>query len=720
MATDKLAEQVKEVMNHPEYIRNVCTCAHIDHGKTTFSDNLLSGAGMISEELAGKQLALDFHEDEKERGITIDAANVSMVYDFEGKNYLINLIDTPGHVDFGGDVTRAMRAIDGAIVLVCAVEGVMPQTETVVKQALRERVKPILFINKVDRLIREVKLTPEKMQERFIRIINDVNALINSIAPEEFKTKWQVSVQDGSVAFGSAFHNWALSVSYMKKTGLTFKDIIDAYENDTQKELAKKAPLHKIILDMSIKHHPNPIQAQKYRIPKIWHGELESDLGKSLLGCDRNGPVAFVVTKIVIDKHAGEVAAGRLFSGTVKQGQDLYLNMAKKWIRLQQINIYKGAQRILVDEVASGNVIGLVGLRDTFAGETVSSVEMEPFEAIKHIFDPVVTKSIEAKRASDLSRLVEILKQVGKEDPSIKITINEETGENLMSGMGELHLEIIENRIRTEKGLEIRTSPPIVVYREAISRLSPEVEGKTPNKHNKFYLTVEPIDERIRDAIKSGELPEVKIRKKDESVFSKLIELGIESKESKKFKDIYRGCVLIDSTRGIVQINEIIELVIEGFEQVIDAGPLAREPCVGLTVRLHDCKLHEDSIHRGPAQVLPAIRDALREAMRLGGALLFEPMQIIQIEAPFNYMSEISKLIQNKRGQMLDMLQEGEHVSVKAKLPVAEMFGLTSVLRSATAGRGSFFVVDQLFEKLPNELQSRVIKSIRDRKGLKE
>ena len=720
MATDKLAEQVKEVMNHPEYIRNVCTCAHIDHGKTTFSDNLLSGAGMISEELAGKQLALDFHEDEKERGITIDAANVSMVYDFEGKNYLINLIDTPGHVDFGGDVTRAMRAIDGAIVLVCAVEGVMPQTETVVKQALRERVKPILFINKVDRLIREVKLTPEKMQERFIRIINDVNALINSIAPEEFKTKWQVSVQDGSVAFGSAFHNWALSVSYMKKTGLTFKDIIDAYENDTQKELAKKAPLHKIILDMSIKHHPNPIQAQKYRIPKIWHGELESDLGKSLLGCDRNGPVAFVVTKIVIDKHAGEVAAGRLFSGTVKQGQDLYLNMAKKWIRLQQINIYKGAQRILVDEVASGNVIGLVGLRDTFAGETVSSVEMEPFEAIKHIFDPVVTKSIEAKRASDLSRLVEILKQVGKEDPSIKITINEETGENLMSGMGELHLEVIENRIRTEKGLEVSTSPPIVVYREAISRLSPEVEGKTPNKHNKFYLTVEPIDERIRDAIKSGELPEVKIRKKDESVFSKLVELGIESKESKKFKDIYRGCVLVDNTRGIVQINEVIELVIEGFEQVMDAGPLAREPCVGLTVKLHDCKLHEDSIHRGPAQVLPAIRDALREAMRLGGAVLFEPMQIIQIEAPFSYMSEISKLIQNKRGQMLDMLQEGEHVSVKAKLPVAEMFGLTSVLRSATTGRGSFFVVDQLFEKLPNELQSRAIKSIRERKGLKE
>src|SRR3989344_5027160 len=167
---------------------------------------------MMSEELAGKQLALDFHEDEQERGITIDAANVSMVHDYNDKEYLINLIDTPGHVDFGGDVTRAMRAVDGCIVLVDAVEGIMPQTETVLRQALRERVKPTLFINKVDRLIKEVKLTPEEMQKRFIKIIADVNKLISSIAPDEFKEKWQVSVQDSFVSFGSAFHNWALNV----------------------------------------------------------------------------------------------------------------------------------------------------------------------------------------------------------------------------------------------------------------------------------------------------------------------------------------------------------------------------------------------------------------------------------------------------------------------------------------------------------------------------
>src|SRR3989338_6582052 len=219
---DKSSEKVTELMKLPAKIRNVGVCAHIDHGKTTFSDSLLAGAGMISEELAGRQLALDFHADEQERGITIDAANVSMVHSIEGQDYLINLIDTPGHVDFGGEVTRAMRAIDGAIVLCCAVEGIMPQTETVLRQALRELVRPVLFINKVDRLIKELQLTPEKMQERFIKIINDVNRLIKQIAPKEYGDKWQVKVQDRSGACGSAFHNWALSVQFMEAHKITF------------------------------------------------------------------------------------------------------------------------------------------------------------------------------------------------------------------------------------------------------------------------------------------------------------------------------------------------------------------------------------------------------------------------------------------------------------------------------------------------------------------
>lgn len=718
--TDPLAEKVSKIMGMPQKIRNIATCAHIDHGKTTFSDNLLAGAGMISKELAGKQLVLDFHEDEKERGITIDAANASMVHELGKEEYLINLIDTPGHVDFGGDVTRAMRAVDGAIVLVDSVEGMMPQTETVLRQALKERVKPVLFINKVDRLIKEVKLTPEQIQERFTKIISSVNRFIGNVAPDEFKEKWKVNVQEGSVSFGSAFHNWALSFPYMKKTGISFKDVIDAYGADNQKELAVRAPLHIVVLNMVVSHHPNPVQAQKYRIPRIWHGDLDSTTGQDLLNANPNGSVAFVVTKIVIDKHAGEVAAGRLFSGTLRQGMDLYMNMAKRHIRLQQINIYKGVQRIPINDVPAGNIVGLVGLKDTYAGETVSSQKIEPFEAIKHLFEPVVIKSIEAKKPADLPRLVEVLRQVSKEDPTIKITINEETGENLMAGMGELHLEVIENRIRTEKNLDVVTSQPIVVYRESVKKISLETEGKSPNKHNKFYIIVEPLEEGIYQSIKNGEIPEIRIKKKDQAIIDSLRKHGLDAKQAGTYKEFFKGNVLVDQTRGEVHIGEVIEMVMDGFEEVMSEGPLAREPGVKIKVNLVDLKLHEDAIHRGPAQVLPAVREAIKLAMLDAQAVLYEPQQILQIESPSEFLGELSKLVQNKRGQLLDVAQEGEHITVKAKLPVAEMFGMTSDLRSATEGRAHFFMVDQVFEKIPEDLQAKTRLLIRKRKGLRE
>ncbi len=675
---------------------------------------------MISEELVGKQLALDFREDEQARGITIDAANVSMVHEYEGQSYLINLIDTPGHVDFGGDVTRAMRAVDGAIVLIDAVEGIMPQTETVLRQALRERVKPVLFINKVDRLIKEVKLTPVQMRERFIKIINEVNRFIAQIAPEEFKQKWQVSVQDGSVSFGSAFHKWALSYSYMQKFGISFKEVIDSYqEGEKYKELTKKAPVHKVILNMVIKHHPNPKEAQAYRVPHIWRGDPESAEGKALIDCDINGPVGFVCTKIEIDKHAGEVAAGRLFSGTVRQGDEVYMNLAKRKVRVQQVVIYKGARRIQANEANAGNIVGISGLKDVFAGETVSTYPIEPFEALTHLFEPVITKSIEAKKASDLAKLIEVLKQVNKEDPSITIEINEETGENLMHGMGELHLEIIENRIKSEKGLDVVTGPPIVVYRETVTKKSEEVEGKSPNKHNKFYIVVEPLEDNVYGAIKAGELPEGRVKKNDKKLLEIFRDLGWDAKTARNVRDVYKGNLLLDRTRGEVHIGEVIEMVLDAFEQVMREGPLAREPGLKLKVSLMDTKLHEDAIHRGPAQVLPAVRASIKGAMINAAPSIFEPVQILQIEAPSEFMGEISKLVQNKRGQLLEMNQEGTHITVKAKLPVAEMFGLSNDLRSATGGRGVQFLIDQKYEKLPYELQQKVISKIRERKGLK-
>ncbi|MBI5392356.1 elongation factor EF-2 [Candidatus Woesearchaeota archaeon] len=717
-----MVEKVTRLMGNQEKIRNIAICAHIDHGKTTFSDNLLAGAGMISEELAGKQCVLDFHEDEIQRGITIDAANVSMVHTVNNQEHLINLIDTPGHVDFGGDVTRAMRAVDGCIVLCCAVEGIMPQTETVLRQALKERVKPILFINKVDRLIKELLLTPEQMQKRFVDIITNVNRLINEIAEKGYGEKWQVNVQDGSVCFGSAYSNWALSINYMKKKSITFKEVIDAYKTGDEeaiKQLRKKAPLHEVILDSVILHLPNPIIAQKYRIPKLWHGELESEEGKSLINCDPKGPLFFVITKVVVDPQAGEISAGRLFSGTMSKGLTAYLNKAKRTMRIQQVFIYNGAKKEIIDHVPSGNIIGVSGVQGA-PGETITLQQTTPFEEITHLFDPVVTKAIEAKKPSDLPKLIEVLRMVQKEDPTIKIEINEETGEHLMSGMGELHLEVIENRIKTEKHVEVQTSPPIVVYRETIMRKSEEFMGKSPNKHNHLFFIVEPLEESVAMAIKSGNIPTGRIKKKDIELRDKLIELGMDSKQAASIKDVFNGNVFIEGTRGQVHIGEILEMVLDMFEDVMNNGPIAREPCIKVKVILTDCKLHEDAIHRGPAQLYPAVREGIRGAMMLARPMIFEPVQTLLFEAPVEYMGEISKLIANKRGQLLDMQQEGSTVEVKGKMPVGEMFGMSNNLRSATEGRGNSSVIDQSFEKLPEELQARIIKQIRERKGLTE
>ncbi|HIH04774.1 TPA: elongation factor EF-2 [Candidatus Woesearchaeota archaeon] len=721
---ERMVDKVMRITKHPENIRNICTSAHIHHGKTAFTDNLLAASGHMAAKSAGDLeagMATWQHKDEQERLMTVDAANVSMVHNYQGKEYLINLIDTPGHVDFGGNVTRAMRAIDGTVVLICAVEGVMPQTETVVKQALRERVKPVLFINKVDRLVKELKLPPEKIQERFVKLIAGFNRLVEQIAEPQYKQAWKVSIQDGSVAFGSARENWALSFAFMQKKNVGFKDILRIYEMGEEERKAwvwENAPLHEVILDMVIRHHPNPIDAQKYRIPKIWHGDKESELGRNLVSCDPNGKVAFVITRIVIDPRSGkDISAGRLFSGTLRPGIEVFLNNANQKQRIQNLYIYNGVKPELIDYIPAGNVCAISGVIGN-AGETVTLEPEQAFEELKHIFEPVITKAIQPKKMQDLPKLVEVLRKVSREDPSIKIEINEETGENLMSGMGELHLEIVENRIVTEKNVEVQTSPPIVVYRESITKASQEVEGKTPNKHNKFYFTVEPLNPQISQMIKDGRIPEGRLKKKNLEIRDAFVETGMDSKEAEQVKDIYNGSIFCDRTRGQVYAQEVMELILDMFEEVMRKGPLAREPCVSIRVNLTDMTLHEDAIHRGPAQVYPAIREGIRGAMIYAGPIMLEPMQVMLIEAPIEYMGEITKLVSSMRGQLLDMNQEETQVAVKAKLPVMNMLGWSSDLRSATEGRGVSSLVDQSFERIPGEIQTKVIDDIKKRKGL--
>jgi len=720
--SDKELEAIKGVINDPEHIRNIAIAAHIDHGKTTLTDNLLARAGMISDKLAGEQRFMDFDDQEAERGITIYSANISMVHEYDGEDHLINLIDTPGHVDFGGDVTRAMRAVDGVVVLVDAVDGVMPQTETVMKQALQEGVKPVLFINKIDRLIEEMQLTPEEMQDRFTDIIRGVNNALRKYADEETVEQWKMTVEDGTVAFGSALMNWAISAPAMQETGISFEEIIERVNDDDHEGLAEDVPIEEIVLDMVVKHLNNPRKSAEYRIPQIWPGDSDSDVGKSMATQDEDGQFVGVVTNVEDDEHAGTIATARIFSGTVEEGDELYGIESHKEERAQQVGIYSGPRKLTVDSVPAGNIAAITG-PDFSTGETIietSAEEIQPFEQIEHVFEPVVTKAIEPKRTSDLPDLIEELRKRSKEDNTIEVDIDEETGETTVSGLGELHIEAKVERHLEEEGIDIDVSEPIVVFREGITEESDHVEGKSPNRHNKLEMSVKPIPEEARKFLKE-DYDEFKAQADEErEVVDKLIELGMTSDEAENIMEVYEENVFINASRGIKNLREIEEYLVDAFYEFSDEGPLANEPVIGFMVKLHDAKLHEDAIHRGPSQMIPTTKNAMTRGFLQADPELIEPKQKLRIDTPTDTMGDAMTEVSNRRGDVINMEEEGDSSVIKCKLPVEELFGFEAALKSATNGQGFFSLIDIIFEPLPPQLQEEKILQIRERKGMKQ
>jgi len=716
-------KRATEVMHQRERIRNLAIAAHIDHGKTTLSDNLIAGAGMMSEDLAGKSRVLDFDDQESARGITINAASASMVHSVGGDDYLINLIDTPGHVDFGGDVTRAMRAVDGCIILTCAVEGAMPQTETVVRQALKEKVKPVLFINKVDRLINELQVTPEDMMNRFQEQITRVNTLIRQFAPEEHRKDWQVSVQGGTVAFGSAYHNWGITLPYMQKSGINFPQIFEHCHNEEQKELAKKAPVHEVLLDMAVEVLPSPLIAQKYRIPNIWQGDLESETGKAMVSCDSAGPLSLMITKIWMDPHAGEVAVGRIYSGTISHGETVWALGGAKAERVQQVSMMVGGDRIQVPEVSSGNIVALTGVRSAAAGVTITREEdATPFEAIRHYSEPVVTVAVEPKSMKDLPKFIDALRSLAKADASLQVSTNQETGEALLAGMGELHLEITVYRLEEEQNIKVSVSEPIVVYRESISQDNKgrSFEGKSPNRHNRFYIETEPLPDDVVNALREGAFGDGPVRNKDaKQVGDQFAEFGLDKNMMRKIYAINGTNVLVNDTKGIQNLHETRELIIEGFNDVCKKGPVADEPLMGVMVRLVDAKLHEDAIHRGPAQTIPAVRNAVKGALIRSKSVIFEPIQKIRIDAPNDVIGGVTREVTTRRGIIEDMPVDGGTASVIGTMPVAETFGFSNDIRAASQGRAVWNTENAGYVHLPPNLFGDVTAEIRERKGLK-
>ncbi len=797
MAKFKVEEAV-EMMKNLDLVRNLGIIAHIDHGKSTLSDSLLASSGLLSEEIAGMARATDTREDEQERGITIKTTGISLVHEFEGNTYVINLQDTPGHVDFSGEVTAALRVVDGALVVVDAVEGVMVQTETVTRQALMEYVRPVLMINKVDRLITEMKLPPEEAYERFKQIIRDFNILIDTYAPPKFKEKWRVDPREGTVAFGSAFHRFGVTVPMLakvwaEKTGKDPKTLVKglwqkknfvqgvlnplyqiyeaAFNKDVEflkkvtkqigvrmseddfllneKELAKKVlsqwmPVEVAVLDMVCKHLPSPKEAQQYRIHAIWEGDLESDVGKAMLHTDPNGPLMIVLSKMIPMRSKQIVAMGRIFSGTVHSGHKVKVLMPgyvpesndkdrKFAANIQGVSVLMGKDTERVPELVAGNIVALHGLRGAVASATITDLDdVMPFKALSFAVEPVVRIALEPEKPSDLPKLADGLRLMQLVDPSLHTEINEETGEYIIAGTGELHIEIAVKDLQDLQNIKVRQSQPIVVFRESVEGKSEfPALAKSPNKHNRIWMIAEPLDENAIKLIEKGEVSQYMDRKQLARVFREHANW-----DTDEGRNVWafgptdnEPNVLIDSTKGVQYLREVRDYINQGFRWAAKEGPLAGEPFYGVKFKITDVSLHEDPVHRGAGQIMPTARRACFGSLLLAKPILLEPIYRVEVQVPETYLGGVYKVLTKRRGNILDTKRrEGTPIQIViGEVPVAESFGIVAELRSETSGSAFTQMIFSHWSKVPGDpmkpasegggLAREYVEQVRKRKG---
>ena len=383
--------------------------------------------------------------------------------------------------------------------MVDAVEEIMAQTEIVTRQALEERVRPVLFINKVDRLITELQLNTEQIEKKLAHIISTFNDLIELYGESPFKEQWKVDPAKDNVTFGAALHGWGFTLGMAKEKGIKFSDIITSYKNVDQEKLKKLFPVHKAVFEMAIKSIPNPKQAQSYRVEKIWDGVMKTEAGLAMAECSDAGAMVMCVTNVQTDPNGGTIAMGRIFSGTVKKGDTLHLVDVLTETTVDQVFVQMGSLREEVEQISAGNIAALSLTGIVKAGETlVDSAHkkgMVPFESINYVSEPVMTIAVEPKNPQDLLTMLKAMLKLATEDPNLAAIVNNETGEYLLSGMGELHLEVALNQLKsTNSNLEISSSSPRVVYRESVTKKGTPATAVSPNKQNRFTVQVEPLD----------------------------------------------------------------------------------------------------------------------------------------------------------------------------------------------------------------------------------
>jgi elongation factor 2 len=693
----KQIPEILKLMKQKELIRNVAIVAHIDHGKTTLMDSLLVEAGLLPPQIAGTARALDYLEEEQKRGITIKTANISLLHETNGQAYVVNLVDTPGHVDFTGKVTRALRAVDGAIVVADAVEEIMAQTETVTRQALEEGVRPVLFINKVDRLFTELKLSGKEIQSKLAQIIGNFNNLVEMYAEPEFKNEWKVASSKGSVAFGSALHRWGFTLDMAEKKGIKFTDIIKVYRKNEHDILAKQLPLYQAILDMVVKKCPSPKEAQKYRIQTIWKGKSDSKIGNAMINCNDEDPTIVYITNVQGDSKDSLIATGRVFCGSVKAKEEIYLVEANQECEVEQVSIYMGAFREVVEEIVAGNIAAFRICNLVRAGETIVDISHKndalPFEEMRYVSEPVVTVAVEPKNPRELPQLADVLNRLAFEDPNLTVSVDRRTGEYLLSGMGELHLETAMSFLQKyAKGMKVLTSPPSVSYRESVSEGGRVVVAKSANKENTFWMQVEPLEEKQLESV---------VRAYGENVWRidehQNVLLNLEQNE---------------------QLEEVRGAIIRGFGWACETGPLCEEALRNIVAKLVHVEISKNPSAREPDQITRAVGRAIFGSFLTAKPVLLEPIYRIEVYTPTEFLGECADILSRRRGKITGSVQKNSFTILSGLIPVEETFGLSVEMRSATSGRAFWQCTFSHWKVMPENLAAAIIREIRNRRGL--
>ncbi len=687
--------------SHPlERTRNIGIMAHIDAGKTTTTERVLYYTGVSHRmgEVHDGAAVMDWMEQEQERGITITSAATTCFW----KDHRINIIDTPGHVDFTVEVERSLRVLDGAVAVFCGVGGVEPQSETVWRQADRYRVPRVAFVNKMDRVGADFFRVLEMMRERLgarpvalqipvgseagFRGVIDLVTEEALIWPDEGSGEtWSVEpipedLRDAAAAAretvleAAADFDEQLLARYLEGEPISPDQIRKALRQATL-ELAL-VPVFcgaafrnkgvQPLLDGIVHYLPSPLDVPPVEGLVEERGRTRTEVRRA----DPNEPFAALVFKLMTDRHVGHLSYLRVYSGTVKSGQMILNSRKGRKERIGRLLRMHANKRQEIDEARAGDIVAAVGLKLSVTGDTLCDPRHPIFLEPMDFPEPVISIAIEPRTQADMEKLAQALERLSREDPTFRVTIDEETGQTLVSGMGELHLEVIVDRLVREFGVDANVGRPQVAYKETVSRIA-EVEARY-----------------IRQTGGAGDFAVVKLR----------VEPG----------EPGAGFAFSDETRGGVVPKEFVPAVRQGCEEVCQSGELAGYPVVDVRVALTDGAFHEVDSSERSFKIAGSM--AMREGLREAGPVLLEPTMEVEVVTPEEFVGAVQGDLNGRRGQITGFDSRGGQQVIRALVPLATMFGYVNSLRSLTQGRATFTMQFSHYTQVPEAVLQTILR----------